>query len=433
MFGRPQRLHASILLAALLTFGCPGSSPDDAACGDGVVEGSEVCDDGNAITELACAYGTRSCTACDAACTRSLSLVGAYCGNAVLNAVESCDDGNTAAGDGCTATCEMEPGYDCFEPTGCVVAPVLARTTSGALAPLDGTAWTYCVANSPMPGQSKGRTEAFEWPDVTLTQDLYTASADCTGPTDPAAHVVVRAAVVAVTDRTVGWSGAPPAGAGPQVLASGLTLADPNTREIVARDLRLLDAAAAPRLLYVGNADGELDAQGFPTELDPAAMRDARFAPPPTMLVKTASGETLDLANTTWTTCEAGYPQVGQSYWHAWTFGSATATITHEVHLATTDCTGETDPAEHFSVTMGFQVGPDRTVGWQEPAPPAYSASVVASGVTFSDAPLAKGVAFVDDQRSPPLLFITNPGDEPPPLDAAGYPTLLPSFASAKQ
>ena len=32
------------------------------------------------------------------------------CGNGVLEAPEACDDGNTAAGDGCDATCQVEPG-----------------------------------------------------------------------------------------------------------------------------------------------------------------------------------------------------------------------------------------------------------------------------------------------------------------------------------
>jgi len=59
-----------------------------------------------------------------------------------------------------------------------------------------------------MTGQSRGRTEAFTWPEVTRGEEVYTASTDCNGPTDPAAHRVVRTVVIAVTDGTVGWKDA---------------------------------------------------------------------------------------------------------------------------------------------------------------------------------------------------------------------------------
>lgn len=35
------------------------------------------------------------------------------CGDDVIVAPETCDDGNTAAGDGCTAACQVEPGWTC--------------------------------------------------------------------------------------------------------------------------------------------------------------------------------------------------------------------------------------------------------------------------------------------------------------------------------
>ena len=35
------------------------------------------------------------------------------CGNQVINDGEACDDGNTAAGDGCTPVCQVEPGWAC--------------------------------------------------------------------------------------------------------------------------------------------------------------------------------------------------------------------------------------------------------------------------------------------------------------------------------
>lgn len=42
------------------------------------------------------------------------------CGNGALNPAEACDDGNFTPGDGCDATCRIEPGFDCTgEPSSC--------------------------------------------------------------------------------------------------------------------------------------------------------------------------------------------------------------------------------------------------------------------------------------------------------------------------
>lgn len=44
----------------------------------------------------------------------------AVCGNGVIEAGESCDDGNTSGFDGCSATCQVSSGYDCYgEPSTC--------------------------------------------------------------------------------------------------------------------------------------------------------------------------------------------------------------------------------------------------------------------------------------------------------------------------
>lgn len=45
---------------------------------------------------------------------------GAACGDGVIELVEGCDDGNTQDGDGCSAACALEPGFRCLgEPTVC--------------------------------------------------------------------------------------------------------------------------------------------------------------------------------------------------------------------------------------------------------------------------------------------------------------------------
>jgi fibro-slime domain-containing protein len=95
-----------------------GSGGPDAmippGCGDGVLDSTEVCDDGN----------TRSGDGCSADCaTLERGWVCAEpgipcvlkeaCGNGIVETGENCDDHNTAAGDGCDASCQLEPGWAC--------------------------------------------------------------------------------------------------------------------------------------------------------------------------------------------------------------------------------------------------------------------------------------------------------------------------------
>ncbi len=67
----------------------------DPECGNGVVEGSEVCDDGN----------TAAADGCSAACTSDET-----CGNGVVDEAteETCDDGNLLGGDGCSNDCKSD-------------------------------------------------------------------------------------------------------------------------------------------------------------------------------------------------------------------------------------------------------------------------------------------------------------------------------------
>jgi len=62
-------------------------------CGNSILEGNEICDDGN----------TASGDGCSADCLSNES-----CGNSITELAESCDDGNIASGDGCSATCTYE-------------------------------------------------------------------------------------------------------------------------------------------------------------------------------------------------------------------------------------------------------------------------------------------------------------------------------------
>ena len=64
-----------------------------AYCGDGVVDASETCDDGNAEVD-GCPYGGASCTVCGTTCRSTAGRV-RVCGDGTLDAEEICDDGNT--------------------------------------------------------------------------------------------------------------------------------------------------------------------------------------------------------------------------------------------------------------------------------------------------------------------------------------------------
>ncbi|MRG96160.1 DUF4215 domain-containing protein [Polyangium spumosum] len=67
------------------------------------------CNDGNPCTTDTCNAPTCSYAPSDAPGCEPLVV----CGNGVLEMGEACDDGNTTPGDGCSITCELEPGYTC--------------------------------------------------------------------------------------------------------------------------------------------------------------------------------------------------------------------------------------------------------------------------------------------------------------------------------
>lgn len=92
------------------------------ACGNGIVGGAEACDDGNLNNGDGCDYnctisvcgngivgGTEACDdgnfingdGCDYNCTYSA------CGNGIVGGVETCDDGNFTNGDGCDNNCRI--------------------------------------------------------------------------------------------------------------------------------------------------------------------------------------------------------------------------------------------------------------------------------------------------------------------------------------
>ncbi|MDZ4216723.1 MAG: DUF4215 domain-containing protein, partial [Candidatus Gracilibacteria bacterium] len=67
-----------------------------AVCGNGIIEFGETCDDGGIIPG----------DGCDATCQIEPPPL---CGDGVLDVGEECDDGNILPGDGCDASCQIEP------------------------------------------------------------------------------------------------------------------------------------------------------------------------------------------------------------------------------------------------------------------------------------------------------------------------------------
>ena len=87
------------------------SQPLASVCGNGLVEEGEACDDSNTAAgdgcDATCAIEPGS------SCHDAPSLCTAGCGDGTLGEGEQCEDGNSTAGDGCSATCTVEPGYVC--------------------------------------------------------------------------------------------------------------------------------------------------------------------------------------------------------------------------------------------------------------------------------------------------------------------------------
>jgi cysteine-rich repeat protein len=91
-------------------------------CGDDIQVGAEECDDGNDITDE-CAYNAQSCEVCRADCTLGDGIT-QYCGDGSLNGPEICDQG---ADNGepdcqydvrpcqvCNPSCELEQGVEIY-------------------------------------------------------------------------------------------------------------------------------------------------------------------------------------------------------------------------------------------------------------------------------------------------------------------------------
>ncbi len=112
------------LCAVTLDGALPDAARDDAAftfpdsgpaprCGDGMLRSGEACDDGNTGPGDGCdaTCAVEPDWACPTPGSPCVSLI--VCGDGVIGGVEACDDRNLTPGDGCSATCALEPGWAC--------------------------------------------------------------------------------------------------------------------------------------------------------------------------------------------------------------------------------------------------------------------------------------------------------------------------------
>jgi cysteine-rich repeat protein len=95
-------------------------------CGECTTAGD--CDDGafctgvESCTAALCVAGMNPCDLTTTTCDEAADRCAPICGNGRLNAPEECDDGNAMDGDGCSAACAIEAGFDCdvaVEPSVC--------------------------------------------------------------------------------------------------------------------------------------------------------------------------------------------------------------------------------------------------------------------------------------------------------------------------
>lgn len=104
---------------------CDALDPTDCqtVCGDGILAGEELCDDGNTDDGDGCSSTCAiedgwTCSGEPSECSDTPPA--ATCGDGVVQAGEACDDGNTRDSDGCSSSCTVEDGWACSgEPSSC--------------------------------------------------------------------------------------------------------------------------------------------------------------------------------------------------------------------------------------------------------------------------------------------------------------------------
>jgi len=160
-------------------------------CGSGSLTSNKACDDGNTASGDGCSSDCKTvepgyiCRVPGKPCTPR-------CGDGITKGFEQCDDGNTASGDGCSATCKIEPGYDCTGSPSTCKATVCGNGTKeagetcddGNTLPYDGCASNCqsepkCGTDSSAVGACKSTCgDGILWPGMEECDDGNAADGD---------------------------------------------------------------------------------------------------------------------------------------------------------------------------------------------------------------------------------------------------------------
>jgi len=371
---------------------------------------------------------------------------------------------------------------------GTIGGHLLVRTASGTPMDMTGTVWSWCYANEPSGGMSRRGTDSFGAGTLTHTDVVFTSSLDCIGPSDPALGLTLTAQTLSQGDRVVGWDEGPPPGLAPTVTASAVLLYGIDPTLGLPATLKMLffvDDLAEPQMLHEGDKEAiapdgyparlktfgrpraEACTQGAPCQGTGSACRTwavdcssgaavcteqglvpdgticgpagevcasgaCTGTPGAPVVVRTASGGTVDLTGTTWTACFPGEPDPWTSRWTSDVYGAGTITHREEVYVASLECMGATDAGRSWSVSAAIETAGDRTVGWTNGTPPVWSlqTQVVATSVVISGIDPATGtpmsfrdLRFVDELYEWPRALYQGNGDGP--LESDGFPAQL--------
>ncbi len=199
---------AQVRLTALVTAGeTPASTGIAVVCDLSTIGGSAtqaLLDDGQngdttggdntftfmATVDNAAALGAKTfpCTVSDAQ-ARSTAFdisftVAPDCGDGAVDGAETCDDGNTMDGDGCSATCTEEPGYDCTgAPSVCADIDECADNIDDCSpnATCENAVGSYaCTCNTGYTGSGMGANGCADIDECTDETDDCIATATCT-------------------------------------------------------------------------------------------------------------------------------------------------------------------------------------------------------------------------------------------------------------
>ena len=140
-----------------------GDTGDFGDCGNGVIDGDEICDDGNNVTEYPPYTGSE--------CIDDCSMVLATCGDGRVDPGEDCDDGNDDSMDECTTSCTfndsaVHAACTVFE-NGMEVDP-LFNIAEGEI--------QNCDNMDPVPGTEVGCNRSWEYIG---NNAVYAAGGDC--------------------------------------------------------------------------------------------------------------------------------------------------------------------------------------------------------------------------------------------------------------